>query len=54
MAVQNAGVQNIITFSFVGLNTIAALVLGGLLIFLNVEKDLGKKQAEIKARREIK
>ena len=54
VAVQNAGVQNIITFSFVGLNTIAALVLGGLLIFLNVEKDLGKKQAEIKARRESK
>ena len=31
---------------------VSAALLAVLLIFLNVEKDIGKKQAEIKARRE--
>lgn len=51
-AEQSAAVKNAITFSFVGLETITALVLVGLLVFLNVEKTIGQKQAEIKARNE--
>ena len=45
-------VLNAITFAFVGLEVITGVVLAALLIFLNVEKDIDKKQAEIKARRE--
>ena len=37
-----------ITFGFVGLETITGLVLAGLLIFLNVEKTIGKKQQQIR------
>ena len=51
-AEQSAAVKNVITFSFVGLETVTALILAGLLVFLNVEKTIGAKQAEIKARRE--
>ena len=51
-AVQSEAVRNAITFSFVGLEVFTGVVLAVLLIFLNVEKDIGKKQAEIKARRE--
>lgn len=51
-AVQPDAVQNVITFSFVGLEVITGIVLAILLIFLNVEKDIEKKQAEIKARHE--
>lgn len=51
-ATQSAAVQNVITFSFVGLEVITGIVLAVLLIFLNVEKDIGKKQEEIAARRE--
>lgn len=51
-AVQSAATQNFITFSFVGLETITGLILAGLLVLLRVEKDIDKKQAEIKARRE--
>lgn len=51
---QSPAVQNIITFAFVGIEVITAIVLIGLLIFLSVEKDIGKKQAEIQARRENK
>ena len=40
------------TFGFVGLETITGIVLAVLLLFLNVEKNIGKEQAEIKARRE--
>lgn len=50
-AVQTAAVQRVITFGFVGLETITGAVLAVLLIFLNVEKDIGKKQEEIRARR---
>lgn len=51
-AVQSEAVQGIITFGFVGLEVFTGLILVGLLVFLSVEKDIGKKQAEIKARRE--
>lgn len=51
---QSPAVQNIITFGFVGLEVFTGIILAVLLIFLNVEKDIGKKQAEIKARRESK
>ncbi len=54
VAVQSETVKNVITFGFVGLETITGLVLAGLLIFLNVEKVIDKEQAEIKARRENK
>ena len=51
-AAQSEAVKNVITFSFVGLEVITGIVLAVLLLFLNVEKDIGKKQAEIAARRE--
>lgn len=54
IAVQSETVKNVITFGFVGLETITGLVLAGLLIFLTVEKVIDKEQAEIKARREEK
>ena len=54
IAVQSEAVKNVITFGFVGLETITGLVLAGLLIFLSVEKVIDKEQAEIKARREVK
>ena len=52
VAVQSQAVQGTITFAFVGLETITSGILIALLIFLNVEKDINKKQMEIKARRE--
>ena len=51
-ATQNEAVKNVITFSFVGLEVVTGIVLAILLVFLNVERDIGKKQAEIAARRE--
>ena len=53
-AEQNAATKGFITFAFVGLETITGVVLAVLLVFLSVEKDIGKKQEEIKARREQK
>ncbi|HRX58176.1 MAG TPA: MFS transporter [Eubacteriales bacterium] len=50
IAVQTQAVQNAITFSFVGLETITSVVVLVILAFLNVEKGLDKKQAEILAR----
>lgn len=50
-AVQSQAVQSTITFAFVGLEVITAIVLVVILAFLNVEKDIDKKQAEIQARR---
>ena len=41
-------VKNMITFSFVGLETITGIVLAILLMFLNVEKTISKKQEQIK------
>jgi GPH family glycoside/pentoside/hexuronide:cation symporter len=54
VATQSPAVQSVITFAFVGLETITGLVLAALLIFFNVEKGLGEKQAEIKKRNEAK
>ena len=51
---QTAAVKHAITFGYVGLETITSVVLMVLLLFLNVEKNIGKEQAEIKARREGK
>ena len=51
-AAQSQAVKNVITFGFVGLEVITGIVLAVLLIFLNVEKDISKKQEEIAARRE--
>ena len=51
-AEQTAAVKGAITFGFVGLETITGVILAVLLIFLNVEKNIDKEQAEIKARRE--
>lgn len=51
-AAQSEAVKNVITFSFVGLEVVTGIILAVLLIFLNVEKDIGKKQEEIAARRE--
>lgn len=51
-AAQSEAVQGVITFGFVGLEVFTGLILAALLIFLSVERDIGRKQAEIKARRE--
>lgn len=50
-AVQSPTVQNVIAFGFVGLEVFTGIILAALLIFLNVEKDIDKKQLEIKTRR---
>ncbi len=50
-ATQSAAVQNVITFGFVGLEVFTGVILVALLVFLNVEKDIDNKQAEIKKRR---
>lgn len=52
VAVQSETVQGVITFGFVGLETITGAILAVLLLFLNIEKTIGRKQAEIKARNE--
>lgn len=49
-AEQSDAVKNAITFAFVGLETITGLVLAVLLKFLNVEKNVEKKQSIIKER----
>ncbi|MBQ1604968.1 MAG: MFS transporter, partial [Lachnospiraceae bacterium] len=50
--VQNASVQHTITFFFVGLEVITSIIVVVLLAFINVEKGLDKKQAEIAARKQ--
>lgn len=45
---QPEAVTNLITFAFVGLETITGLILAGLLVFLSVEKTIGRKQAKIR------
>ena len=45
---QSQAVKNMITFSFVGLETITGIILAVLLIFLTVEKTLSRKQAKIR------
>ena len=49
-AMQPDMVQNVITFGFVGLEAATGIIMAILLVFLNVEKGLGKKQQEIKER----
>ena len=49
-AEQTATAKSAITFGFVGLEAITGVILAVLLIFLNVEKNIDKEQAEIKAR----
>ena len=51
-AVQSVSTKNAITFSFVGLETITAVILIVILAFINVEKHIDKEQEEIKARKE--
>lgn len=51
-AVQNVATKNAITFSFLGLETITAVILIVILAFINVEKHIDKEQEEIKARKE--
>ena len=51
-AQQSESVKNVITFSFVGLETFTAVALVVILAFIGVEKGIEKKQAEIKARKE--
>lgn len=50
-AVQPTAVQNVIIFAFVGLEIITGIALAMLLITLNVEKTVERKQADILARR---
>ena len=52
--VQNMAIQNVFTFFFLGFEIITSLILIALLAFLDVEKVIGREQAEIKARREQK
>ncbi len=52
-AEQTAAVKSVITFGFVGLEAITGIILAVLLLFLNVEKNIEKEQAEIKARQEV-
>lgn len=47
-AEQTQAVKDMITFSFVGLETITGVILAVLLIFLNVENTLSRKQAKIR------
>ncbi len=49
-AVQPEAVSQVITFSFVGLETITGIVLAGLLLLLTVEATVSKKQAIIRER----
>ena len=49
---QEPAVGGVISFAFVGLEVFTGIALIVILFFLNVEKDLPRKQAEIKARRE--
>ena len=51
-SVQNAATQNSITFGFLGFELITSVIMIALLAFLNVEKNIEKEQAEIKARKE--
>ena len=51
-AAQSDTVKGVITFGFVGLEVFTGVILAVLLVFLNVEKGIEKKQAELKAREE--
>ena len=49
-AIQPEAVQSVITFGFVGLESVTGIIMAILLSFLNVEKGLDKKQQKIKER----
>lgn len=49
-ATQSAAVKSVITFAFVGLESITGLILAGLLVFLTVEKTITRKQEVIRER----
>ena len=49
---QNAGVQNVFTFFFVGFEVITAVILIILLRYLDIEKRINREQAEIRLRKE--
>ncbi|MGN1040274.1 MAG: MFS transporter, partial [Candidatus Fimimonas sp.] len=49
-AEQSQAVKDVITFAFVGLETITGVVLAALLIFLSVEKTIARKQEMIRQR----
>lgn len=51
VAVQSESVQHAITFGFVGLETLTGIVMFVLMLMMNVEKDIAKKQTEIRTRR---
>ncbi len=51
---QSASVNGVISFAFVGLEVFTGIALVIILFFLNVEKNLPKEQAEIRARHEAK
>lgn len=51
-AAQSDTVKGVITFGFVGLEVFTGVLLALLLVFLNVENGIEKKQVEIKAREE--
>jgi GPH family glycoside/pentoside/hexuronide:cation symporter len=52
-AAQTDAVKNVITLGFVGFEVFTGVILAVLLIFLSVEKDIGRKQADIISRREV-
>ncbi len=52
--VQNVSVQNAITFLFVGLEVISAVILFIILAFLNVESNIEEKQKEILERNNVR
>ncbi|MGN0814810.1 MAG: MFS transporter [Candidatus Coproplasma sp.] len=49
-AAQSQTVKDVITFAFVGLETITGVILAALLLFLTVEKTISRKQAMIRER----
>ena len=52
IAVQSQQVQDMLTFSFVGLEVFTSIICIALLLFLNVEKGIGDRQKEILKRKE--
>ncbi len=50
IVVQTEAAKNVITFCFVGLETITGVILAVLLVFLSVEKTVARKQALIRER----
>ncbi|MCR5689987.1 MAG: MFS transporter [Clostridiales bacterium] len=53
IATQTQAVKNTISFAFVGLETFTGIILAVLLIFLTVEKNIDREQAEIRERKGI-